>query len=310
MYLPYLRGKQFELIALRENVALLSKNKGNISPIIEPVKSATSTLERALRELALKDINFNIILNPAVGDLCTNTDLILNALRSSLNGYGNYQIAFLINSDQSWRQLDVILKKVDFEHDGITIIHNCQFNDIDDKIARIANVKYHVVNYNTTRRYHRSFPTGTKISLDDYFKSQVKNADYSKNIDEAYTDEHLYYSDEGFDGFSDYLTLGVAYQEGGFLPYAVAIHLTYPEAVSGAIRIRHFVCDSVDDNSDVPGKFREALEKLITWVRREGLTSNAIQEFEELYDSGHFPGLGVVKKLSIKHHIELVLRLI
>lgn len=310
MYLPYLRGKQFELLALRETVALLSANRHNVSPIIEPVKSSTSTLEKAVRELAIKEINFNVILNPSVGDLCTNNDLILNALRGSLRGYENYQIAFLINSDQSWRQIDSILKKVDFEHGGISLIHNCQFNDISDRIDRIPNVKYHIVNYNTTRRYHRSFPAGTKISLDDYFKSQLKNADYSKNVDEAYTDEHLYFSDEGFHGFSDYLTLGVAYQEGGFLPYAVAIHLTYPEAGSGAIRIRHFVCDSVDDNSDVPGKFREALEKLISWVRREGLTSSAIEEFEELYDSGHFPGLGVVKKLSIKHHIELVLSLI
>jgi len=37
MYYPYLRGKQFELLLLRENADLLAKN--NIHPIIEPVKS-------------------------------------------------------------------------------------------------------------------------------------------------------------------------------------------------------------------------------------------------------------------------------
>ncbi len=36
MYFPYLRGKQNELLVIRENLGLISTN--NIIPIIEPVK--------------------------------------------------------------------------------------------------------------------------------------------------------------------------------------------------------------------------------------------------------------------------------
>ena len=36
MYYPYLRGKQFELILIRDNAEFLAKN--DIHPIIEPVK--------------------------------------------------------------------------------------------------------------------------------------------------------------------------------------------------------------------------------------------------------------------------------
>ena len=41
MYFPYLRGKQFELIAIRELAEMLAAS-GKIIPIIEPVKEVSS----------------------------------------------------------------------------------------------------------------------------------------------------------------------------------------------------------------------------------------------------------------------------
>ncbi|HEY9169416.1 MAG TPA: sce7725 family protein [Lutibacter sp.] len=60
MYFPYLRGKQFELIALRELCALFPEELNKISPVIEPVK-ASSTLNSTLAELANRNANFNLI---------------------------------------------------------------------------------------------------------------------------------------------------------------------------------------------------------------------------------------------------------
>lgn len=52
MYFPYLRGKQFELIALRELVALpLDANR--VVPIIEPVKRNLKSIETALKALKI-----------------------------------------------------------------------------------------------------------------------------------------------------------------------------------------------------------------------------------------------------------------
>ena len=45
MYFPYLRGKQFELIALRETTEILAEHSLKISPLIEPVKNS-STLKQ------------------------------------------------------------------------------------------------------------------------------------------------------------------------------------------------------------------------------------------------------------------------
>jgi len=49
MYYPYFRGKQFELIMLRDNAEFLAKN--NIHPIIEPVKDDFTALTRSIKAL-------------------------------------------------------------------------------------------------------------------------------------------------------------------------------------------------------------------------------------------------------------------
>ena len=46
MYYPYFRGKQYELITIRENAERMSK--AAIVPILEPVKQNVSGLRRAL----------------------------------------------------------------------------------------------------------------------------------------------------------------------------------------------------------------------------------------------------------------------
>lgn len=90
MYFPYLRGKQFELIALRELSTLMSSKSEKISPIIEPVKGS-STLKSTLKELVAKNINFNFILNPRVGSFVNYFDALLEILKENINGYTNFQ---------------------------------------------------------------------------------------------------------------------------------------------------------------------------------------------------------------------------
>lgn len=66
MYHPYFRGKQFELIAIRETAALLADS--DFVPIIEPVKETLNGLKRALT--AINDANGSaiVIINPYHGD--------------------------------------------------------------------------------------------------------------------------------------------------------------------------------------------------------------------------------------------------
>ena len=312
MYFPILRGKQFELIALREMSSILKANKTIISPVIEPVKESTAVLKKTLEVLAANDINFNIIVNPIEGELKSNYSLILQALKSILQGYSNFQICFYIHKENSLNICYKIAKEINFNFKGFSFILNVALEDLSTlkKFDTIAPTLYNLVNFSkTNRRYNRNFSSETLVLLDDYFNSLTKNSEYAQNIDEPFTEEHLFYKKDGFIGFSDYLTVGNNFSEGGFLPYAIAIHLTYTD-INHKLRIRHFVSDSNQDSTDIGGKFSEALDKLIKWVNENNLSTKAVVEFQELHRKGHFPGLGSVKKLSIMHHIELLLNII
>ncbi|NOU19553.1 MAG: sce7725 family protein [Bacteroidales bacterium] len=312
MYFPYLRGKQFELIALRETSDILAKYSKKISPIIEPVKNS-STLRTTLKELMEKDINFNLIINPTIGDLTKSTKDILLIVQEELRSYSNYQLAVIVEEKTDIISLVELINRYNLKFIGVTLIHNAIRPNISNLISSIS--KYYSTTYNviyfqkTSRRYYREFDSNTLVGLEDFFISQTKNADYLTVQDSQFSEEHLYYSKDGYNGFSDFLTIGDNYSESGFLPFAVAIHISYTDT-ENKIRIKHFVSDSNDDNSDTGGKFIEALRKLIKWSDNNRIETKAMNIFRELDQSGHFPGLGSIKKLSIMHHIELVLKLI
>lgn len=312
MYQPYIRGKQFELIGLRELASdVLSENKEKISPIIEPVRDS-STFKTTLKELVKNDINFTVIVNPQVGTF-KDTKSIFKAIKTAVGDYKNYQIGIIFYDGIKHDDAIDFLSDYAEEIPTLSIIHNAIFDNITDilaKYVKLFKVSYNVINLSlTTRRYHRNFDKGTLIELDDYFRSKPRNSDYLRIPESIFSEEHLYYKDEGYIGFSDFLSIGEGYSESGFLPYAVAIHLSYSDD-EDRIRIRHFTSNSNDDNSDVAGKFAEALDKLITWCNETGYDSKAIQSYREYHENGHFPGLGTLKKLSLINHIELVMKLI
>lgn len=313
MYQPYIRGKQFELIGIRElTTPVLLPNKSKVSPIIEPVKDS-STLKTTIKELANNDINFTVIINPQVGTF-KNTNEIFSVIREAVGNSKNYQIGVIFHGNIDHNRVIGILQRYNDVIPALSIIHNAVFDNVADILKLYQEhftINYNVINLSlTSRRYFRNFEQNTRIELDDYFNAQTKNSDYLKVDESNFSEEHLYYHVEGFEGFADYLSIGEEYSETGFLPYAVAIHLSYAEQGTNRIKVKHFVSDSNDDQSDIAGKFAEALEKLIAWCDQTGYNSVAIPIFREYHTNGHFPGLGTLKKLSLMNHIDLVLNLI
>src|SRR6476660_7661823 len=220
MYLPYLRGKQFELVALRDMSVFLRINREKISPIVEPVKNS-STLKSTIKALADKQVNFTVIVNPKEGQF-RNSDDILELLDITIGQYDNFQAGILLDG-----RIDAtfILELLQGHHvPALTLIHNGQYDNIRelvDEVAETYPIKFNVINLKKIHaRYSRSFDRATVVELDDYFNSQAKNADYLEIEDSRFSEEHLYYVEEGLAGFSDYLTVGDNYSESGFLPYA------------------------------------------------------------------------------------------
>ena len=71
MYFPYLRGRQYELLALRE---LIGNNRlsDKIIPVIEPVK-ITSTLLSTIKAFTDNNKKLVVIRNPKVGTFITDS---------------------------------------------------------------------------------------------------------------------------------------------------------------------------------------------------------------------------------------------
>lgn len=311
MYFPYLRGKQFELIALRELADVLNPSK--VIPIIEPLKANTKSVETAIRKLASKDIRVQLIVNPQYGELVGKPNEVTNCIaRQVRDGATNIIPTFLVNSNRDYTLLRSIISDKGYDISGYALIHLNQIGETDglSTLAKSTNCLYSTIQINQLFALQRKYRPTPLAFLNDPFVKQQKNADYVHEDDEVFSSDYLYYKDEGYAAFGDYLTIGEDFVDGGMLPYAVVIHLTYKDENSEDIRIHHFVSDSNDDYNDPGGKFYEALSKLVAFVDARGTDSLAVRQFKDYYNRQAFPGLGVIKKLSIMHHIELVQSLI
>ncbi len=300
MYFPYLRGRQFELIALRELVekGVLSSR---ITPIIEPVK-LTSTLVKTIETYGANSRQLAIITNPKVGSFSSDAKEEKNQkLKESLSASlkENNDILYMYLLRENSKPEKFIARHADNmgticnDKDAIPV-YEANFSETDVKFNLIPDES------GFRRRVGKN-----RVLLADKFNKQEKNNDYIEIDDEPFSEDHLYYTEDGYVGFADYSVVGEEYNETGFAPYAVAIHIVYFDT-DESLRVKHFVSDSNDDISDPAGKFQEALSKLVEWNAEKKLDTVAMREFEDLYRREAYPGLGTVKKLSIMHHLELI----
>lgn len=308
MYYPYLRGKQFELILLRENAEFLAQN--NIHPIIEPVKSDFTALKRAMEVINKNNVDCTLIVNPRAGQEPVKTSSILEELiEDSFKNYHNISIGYMLHAESNISNLVSLLKKHPNFHFSILHYGYTNGKKLSTEIEGFKNIKTHVfIDGFAGKLYQRHLKKNgiKRILIRNGFKPQKKNAHYPPN--EHFSDLHITYPDEGMDGFGDYLIVGDDYTETGGPAYAVAIHLTYLDTDDDMF-IYHFISDQTDSPTDPGGKFLEALKKLVKEIKKPKsriYKSNACSEYLELFKKEHYPGLGYVKKLSMQHHIELI----
>ena len=304
MYYPYFRGKQFELIAIRESATLLASS--GFVPIIEPVRAPLGGLNKTLKALTDVGAQAIVVVNPWYGDHRESCESISELLEQDYQGNEEIKAGILLTSETHLDQALALTKR--FNELGTTLIHT-GFTDpraLSNQLGGSADDFRNIfLSDRASRLYRRHFRGKPRILVGDGFV-QMKNADYPPI--EMFSDLHITFPEEGMDGYGDFLTVGDNYSEGGGPAYAVAIHLTFIDPVQdNAMFIYHFKSDTNDTPTDPAGKFAQALGKLIKKLDAGDsnlLETTAIREFRELSDRGHFPGLGYVKKLSIKHHLE------
>lgn len=304
MYFPYFRGKQYELVVIRENAHRMGTN---IIPIIEPVKRSHSGLKRAIEALIEYDVRFILVANPHCGDFAgSNLPVINQEIGSVLDGYQNWSLGFIVGENCTLAEI----QRNAAMHTDVIIIHNGypRGSTLAEMLRDVRGITGHIFIENAcSRLYRHHFRDGQRVLIRDGFVQRT-NRDYPQV--EHFSDLHITYRDEGMNGFGDFLIVGNEYSETGGPAYAVAIHLTFiNRAEDNDMFIKHYISDRSATPTDPAGKFAEALNKLVHDLNRRRsqiFHSDAVAEYLRLHEDGHYPGLGYIKKLSMQHHIELL----
>jgi hypothetical protein len=302
MYYPILRGKQFELIAIRELAD--SIDKSFFCPVIEPVRNNTKPLKKTLEVLSEKGIKPLLIINPDIGNFSNEDDPL--SFISDIKDYANFYTPCVKVNNQD----DIYeISKYSLEVEDVAVF---VAGSIDKKmLSHLALAKCVLVD---REKIHPGALAKLErvVLYSDSFDKKTRNADYSETS--FFSTLHTeWQSFSGAIGFGDYTILSQDYTEAGGPAYVVTIHLSYIDEESfDSMRVRHFTSYDDESPANPGGKFKNALHKLCDYVESnpdEFYMTSGLREFIYLKDSS-FPGLGHVKKLSMKHHIETTCRYI
>ncbi|HEK1307190.1 sce7725 family protein [Pseudomonas sp. KCJK8927] len=304
MYYPYFRGKQYDLIAIRECADIMA-GRGFV-PILEPVKESLSGVVRTVDAVIDAGGSIVLVVNPQYGELSRDSSSILELLEDSYEQSSAVFAGILLSESTDLEEIRDLLETLDGRR--VLFIH-AGFRDGADLLNLISTDDdvAHVFLEKANRRYQRSFNEFERIIVKDGFE---KRANRLHPEVEFFSDLHTTFMEDGADGFGDFLMVGDEYSEGGGPAYAVAIHLTFIDDDQGDdMFIHHFKSDRFETPTDPAGKFAEAVRKLVAEATSPNTKidrTRAVQEFIDLHNRGHFPGLGYIKKLSMQHHIEVM----
>ena len=315
MYFPFLRGKQEELIALRELAPRFVENS-LIIPIIEPVR-VNATTRISFDKFVEENLRFMLIINPVVSSQIDEDEVYTGIMQDSLEDYDNFIPALQTDAATSLSTIRNFEKKYESLPLAFIYQNEPQNDDVREHLPQVETAQFHVfLEKRTSMDFQNTFPQPKRVSIQDRFNRRERNADYEESIDEFFSDLHLEIPNEHYSAFGDFSIIGDHYFEKAGRPYAVALHHVYIHgAKKGPLHVRHFVSKRKETFADVPGKFLEALDKLVQYLpklrqlNRLNHTSTC-NEYAHLYAEQQYRGLGYVVRMALKHHFELMLHLL
>lgn len=290
IYYPYLRGRQFDLAALSTFTETATPN---VVPIIEPVRDVPA-LPKLLSRAHQNGQSLAVIKNPQVD-------------------HYNYQAAKRYPIDDLFRFPEIkpayiltpLLPSEQLENSLVIVQHYADlklFIDHDwlpNSATILAPPEARIRRLLAGRNFGHLF---------DHYQVPDHSAEFSRLTDSFFSNDWQFAEQYGETGFSDYLTQGAPYFERGHASRTVTLHLIYLS--NQQIRIRHFVSDQHEDFKHQREKYFEALTKAVAWINTLSPVNQtpATAQLLQLADEHHFPGMGVLKSLTIQHHLTIMSR--
>ena len=304
-YFPFLRGKQHELIALRDLATDIVRN-GNVIPILELVNSNQTTLisiERFIKE----SMPFLFICNPIHGIFSDDADrLSREVISQGLVGYDNWIPALYVNEGTALEELEAFTEEYD-EYERALVYYGRPQRSAVRSIIDTTRVDYHVfINNRVENDYIESIPVSNRVIIVDPFRRRARNAQYPPR--EFFTDLNTAMGNRDNVAFGDFSIVGDYFSDTGGPAHAVALHHIHFEENSHSLYISHFISDRTETAVDTPGKLIEAVTHLVEALDHVPPNDTvSCNEYRTLREEQIFRGLGYMKRLAIKHHLEVIL---
>ncbi|WP_207696160.1 hypothetical protein DOK67_0000636 [Enterococcus sp. DIV0212c] len=281
MYYPYFRGKQFDLFAL---TTLLEHHclSRQIIPIIEPVKNSTA-LKKFIELFQRENQPFYLIQNPQAGDFLTEEGILhLNSL--------SLEKALIV--EQPIETLSAEPQLFVIGNSTPALQSDWQSNQVNVLIPEELRLLQKI--------------SGNKILSQDVFTRLPKISYYQECSDEFFSDTHLTFQKRGFIGFSDFSIDSRIYYEHSYPSKSLPLHLVYFE--NDHLRIHHFL--SSEEAPSQKDKFFELMAEVSEWKTKlcGKKVTLGIELLLDAVSKEKFPGMGVMRKAAVMHHMELMSR--
>ncbi|PRB46474.1 hypothetical protein CQ009_05410 [Pseudomonas sp. MYb2] len=299
MYYPILKAKRHELNTLFDLAPILPAAK--YRPVIEPVNAKYKSLIETIEQLHSYSVSPLVVINPSQGHFSKNSSAglfgQLQADPKSANKFvpcikvkdaaDSVALGLLASYPNAalYLENDIGARSLSILNSASCVLLNQQ--KVDDTIVdKLKNV----------------------VVYADSFAKKKRNADYTSQS--FYSGLHVSYKKKSnVSGFGDFTIMGEEYLDSGGPAYVVAIHVSYIDGVAPNSMYVHHYCSTVDDKlpTNAGGKYKEALVKMFKFIAANPTVYDntlGLSEFRASHSVMHFPGLGLVKEMSMKHHIE------
>ncbi|KAA0468041.1 sce7725 family protein [Klebsiella aerogenes] len=311
MYYCYLRAKQYELLAVRSCLTKIVQK--NMVAIIEPVRESDRDLYSCLRDARDNNARVILIVNPKCGELEGNERASETLINGAIEINPQIELGYIVDDTTSSSQLTNFFNF--YQSQKKSIIHNGRYANTQQLLQLESSDNLFKDNIfidgTCSAIYISNFNSTSKVLIRDGLNRTQTNAGYASNIIEFFSDLHLNYRQLGFNGFGDFSIVGNYFAEGGGQAITAVIHITYENIDRTEIQVHHFLSDPRVVVEDVAILIDEALEKLDAFLssqRPDILNwSTACRELVDIYNTpGGRTNLAYIKKMSIKHHFELM----
>lgn len=102
MYYPFFRGKQYELVTVREMAPVLKA--ADFCPVIEPVRETLGGLHKALKAIESEDGRAIVVVNPHHGDLSGAGTTLTQLLQDEFLDIHGISAGILLKSETSLQE--------------------------------------------------------------------------------------------------------------------------------------------------------------------------------------------------------------